>query len=337
MWCLVALLVVFCGLTSIKLSYNSKSGRIDKKFSGVEKIGEQGIVKSAVITNRKTGTAPFDAVEGRGNDVGPDDNVVRSFDKISWTVETTMQVKEGQTATSIKGGDLNVEVTLPESCANVVSWDIDSMAWTEGTASVSENGRVFSAKYHMNDQEVTVPGKQNIEIVLEILGVPNNIDITPEFKFWIEGNEDSGAEKNIPGLGLLPLETTFTKDKTRTQVDRLLDDIDGFFSPLSACRVKGYEIHHGKTSLLLSDGRKLPAPPVCTSGNVLGTYIHGFFDSDQIFDKIIRLLCDRKGLPLPEYKSYQSEREEAYDRLADLVRKSLDMDSVYKIVFGQKV
>ena len=191
MWCLVALLVVFCGLTSIKLSYNSKSGRIDKKFSGVEKIGEQGIVKSAVITNRKTGTAPFDAVEGRGNDVGPDDNVVRSFDKISWTVETTMQVKEGQTATSIKGGDLNVEVTLPESCANVVSWDIDSMAWTEGTASVSENGRVFSAKYHMNDQEVTVPGKQNIEIVLEILGVPNNIDITPEFKFWIEGNEDS--------------------------------------------------------------------------------------------------------------------------------------------------
>lgn len=172
---------------------------------------------------------------------------------------------------------------------------------------------------------------------LPVAGICGGFQLLGQFLHDEEGNEDSGAEKDIPGLGLLPLETTFTKDKTRTQVDRVLDDINGIFASLSSCRVKGYEIHHGKTSLLLNDGRKLPAPPVCTSGNVLGTYIHGFFDSDQIFDKIIRLLCDRKGLPLPEYKSYQSEREEAYDRLADLVRKSLDMDSVYKIVFGKKV
>lgn len=43
----------------------------------------------------------------------------------------------------------------------------------------------------MSDQEVTVPGKQNIEIVLDVLGAPNDLEITPQFKFWIEGNDDS--------------------------------------------------------------------------------------------------------------------------------------------------
>lgn len=190
-WCLVAVLVVFCGLTGIKLSYNYSSGKIGEKFGDVERVGRQGVVNSAVITNRKTGTAPFDTTEGRGNDVSQTDNIVRSFDKVSWNIETTMKIKDGQTATSITGGDINVEVTLPESCVGVVSWDIDSMSWTEGTSSVSENGRVFSAKYHMSDQEVTVPGKQNIEIVLDVLGAPNDLEITPQFKFWIEGNDDS--------------------------------------------------------------------------------------------------------------------------------------------------
>lgn len=190
-WCLVAVLVVFCGLTGIKLSYNYSSGKIGEKFGDVERVGRQGVVNSAVITNRKTGTAPFDTTEGRGNDVSQTDNIVRSFDKVSWNIETTMKIKDGQTATSITGGDINVEVTLPESCVGVVSWDIDSMSWTEGTSSVSENGRVFSAKYHMSDQEVTVPGKQNIEIVLDVLGARNDLEITPQFKFWIEGNDDS--------------------------------------------------------------------------------------------------------------------------------------------------
>lgn len=228
-WCLVAVLVVVCGLTGVKLSYNYSSGKIGEKFGDVERVGRQGIVKSAVITNRKTGTAPFDTTEGRGNDVSQTDNIVRSFDKVSWTIENTMKIKDGQTATSITGGDINVEVTLPESCVGVVSWDIDSMPWTEGTSSVSENGRVFSAKYHMSDQEVTVPGKQNIEIVLDVLGAPNDLEITPQFKLWIEGNDDS--EKVVindidtikasaaPNYNIQLKRNTFTSNKVTVNYD----------------------------------------------------------------------------------------------------------------------
>ena len=80
-WCLVAVLVVVCGLTGIKLSYNYSSGKIGEKFGDVERVGRQGVVNSAVITNRKTGTAPFDTTEGKGNDVSQTDNIVEALIK----------------------------------------------------------------------------------------------------------------------------------------------------------------------------------------------------------------------------------------------------------------
>ncbi len=153
-----------------------------------------------------------------------------------------------------------------------------------------------------------------------------------------DGNEDEGRQSEMAALGLLPIETSFTKEKTRAQVDTVLQKIVGIFAPLSGCRVTGYEIHQGVTRFFSTDdGEKTAVPSVCVCENVLGTYIHGFFDSDEISRATIALLCQRKGIPLPAYQPYQQERQAAYDRLADLVRKSLNMDAVYKIVFGNKV
>ena len=143
-----------------------------------------------------------------------------------------------------------------------------------------------------------------------------------------DGNEDASAQAAIPALGLLPTETTFTAEKTRTQVTAQLPHIDGVFSALSGCAVRGYEIHHGRTATAEN--------LVCIKGSVLGTYIHGFFDSDEVSRAFISLLCARKGIPVPDYVPYQTEREKAYDRLAASVRASLDMDAVYRIVFGKK-
>lgn len=186
--------VVFVSLTII-FSQVSKNNEISTNLYGITEAdiqaGKQGIITSATITDRKTGTAPFDLSDGAGNDVSETDNVVRSFDEIRWTIETTMGLKDNSTVTNVTGGYLNIEVTLPESCVNVVKWDIDSMSWTEGTAVVSEDGRTFSAKYHMSDNVATVPGKQNIELVLKVLGAVNNLEINPEFKLWIEGNSDN--------------------------------------------------------------------------------------------------------------------------------------------------
>lgn len=153
--------------------------------------GDSAIVSSANIIQRKTGTGPFDSDDEAGNDSSEDNDIVRSFDEISWTINCNMAIKDGQTITSVKGGYLNIEIALPETLANLVKWNTDAMTWTEGTQQINEDGTVFSAKYHMNENEVTVPGTQSLNISLDVLGAANGTEIIPEFKLWLEGNSDS--------------------------------------------------------------------------------------------------------------------------------------------------
>ena len=75
-----------------------------------------------LLIQTKTGTGPWDSNDEPGNDSSEDNNIVRSFDQITYTVDLTMSLKKGITDTSLKGGVINVEAVLPENCANVVSW-----------------------------------------------------------------------------------------------------------------------------------------------------------------------------------------------------------------------
>lgn len=101
--------------------------------------GDSAIVSSANIIQRKTGTGPFDSDDEAGNDSSEDNDIVRSFDEISWTINCNMAIKEGQTITSVKGGYLNIEIVLPETLANLVKWNTDAMTWTEGTQQINED------------------------------------------------------------------------------------------------------------------------------------------------------------------------------------------------------
>ena len=70
------------------------------------------------------------------------------------------------------------------------------------------------------------------------------------------------------------------------------------------------------------------------SGNIYGTYIHGFFDRGEIAETVVRSLARRKGI---EYRGgeavdHSEFREREFDRLAEILRSSLDMDHVYSIL-----
>ena len=52
------------------------------------------------------------------------------------------------------------------------------------------------------------------------------------------------------GLGLLPVTTTFTTEKTRTRVNGTLLHVEGNLKALENLKFEGYEIHMGKTELL---------------------------------------------------------------------------------------
>ena len=151
--------------------------------------GDIGYITSAEA-KVKTGVGPFDDNDDPGNDSSEENNIVRSFDQITWTYELTFGLKPGTTETSLRGGVIEVEAQLPESLTNLVEWNLDSMLWLE-EANVSEDGMNLTGKYTMSDEEITIPGKTNVVFVLQVKNATQGTEIQPTFKFKLSGNEEN--------------------------------------------------------------------------------------------------------------------------------------------------
>ena len=140
---------------------------------------------------------------------------------------------------------------------------------------------------------------------------------------------ESGKPLSLAGLGLLPTRTTFDAQKRRTQVRAV-----ALGAPFAGARMTGYEIHNGRTTVngepfcRLADG----TPEGCVCKNVFGTYLHGLFDSGELTQALVKLLCARKGISPRETRptSMAEYRQTQFDLLADGVRKALDMGAVYR-------
>ena len=159
-----------------------------------------------------------------------------------------------------------------------------------------------------------------------VLGVCGGFQMLGELLSDPEGVERSGSMR---GMGLLPCETVFSPQKTRTQTAASVTA-----EPFAGAEIDGYEIHMGKTRrragvpfCRLADGREDGA----ASGHVFGTYLHGLFESGALTERLAVWLLARKGLspeegPVESHRAYQ---ERQYDLLADAVRSSLDLNAVY--------
>ena len=188
---IMVLLGIFALIFSLNNKKNESLGAGNEEFN-VEGIinGDKGYISSAQVIQTKTGTGPWDANDEPGNDSSEDNNIVRSFDQVIWTVESTMQMKPNSGVNSLTGGILNIEAKLPETCT-YMKWDIESMTWTEGTGKLSDAGRTLSAQYKMSESNITVPGKQTLTLILKLEGAKNALEIKPEIKVWLEGNEEN--------------------------------------------------------------------------------------------------------------------------------------------------
>ncbi|MBR4920692.1 MAG: cobyric acid synthase [Prevotella sp.] len=120
-----------------------------------------------------------------------------------------------------------------------------------------------------------------------------------------------GDITNMPGLGLLPIHTTITAEKTTRQVT----------FEFNGQKCQGYEIHQG-----VSDTDEA----ILTADHCMGTYIHGILDNAPFIDYLLRPYADK--LASTEPFDYQAYKEQQYDRLADLVRQHVDIPAVYRIM-----
>ena len=118
-----------------------------------------------------------------------------------------------------------------------------------------------------------------------------------------------GSIASLPGLGLLPIHTTMTREKTTRQVTFMFEG--------HACQ--GYEIHQG-----VSDTEQ----PILMTDHCIGTYIHGFLDHAPVID----YLLNGQTAAAHAHQSLADFKDEQYDKLADHVRRHVDMDKIYEIL-----
>ena len=175
------------------------------------------------------------------------------------------------------------------------------------------------------------------------------------------------AQGQAEGLGLLPVTTVYSGTKETNRVKGEVAEAPGILQGAWGLPVEGYEIHMGRS--FPSDQQ--PTPPnsesslqktashaqveapfhirersgrpwegfdgaIDPSGRVFGTYIHGLFHNSGLRRAILRNLAQWKGVPLPQAGGLQGRdgpqsRDGEYDKLARLVRGSINMELVYQM------
>jgi cobyric acid synthase len=140
--------------------------------------------------------------------------------------------------------------------------------------------------------------------------------------------------ESAEGLGLLPVDTVLERNKVQTVYGGKISEATGVLCDIRGKELCGYEIHMGKT---------LPFEDVCEftdkgtgycSGNVYGTYVHGFFDKRDIVAFIIEKIADNRGkkMSTDSLLDYSEFKEMQYDLLARGLKESLDMEYIYRIL-----
>ena len=152
-----------------------------------------------------------------------------------------------------------------------------------------------------------------------------------------QGMESGGRPCSREGLGLLHVITVLHTEKITRRVSGRVRAAAFCGHVWRETGFRGYEIHVGGT--VLCDG---PAPfaditPAGASGAspdgavseddlVFGTYVHGLFDDDPIRHAFLDAARVARGLsPARDHAFVAAEREARLDRLADHLRRSLNL------------
>ncbi len=152
--------------------------------------------------------------------------------------------------------------------------------------------------------------------------------------FHVESSNDS-----VNALGFLNFTTKMEKEKTTRQVKVRVNPT---CSKMYVNEIlEGYEIHMGindyisKNFLFENIHTKEQDGLISDNGKIWGTYIHGIFDNDHFrrnFLNNIRLDKGLKPLKLDSAYNYKQLKEEGFNKLAELLKESIDFQLLLKIM-----
>jgi adenosylcobyric acid synthase len=145
------------------------------------------------------------------------------------------------------------------------------------------------------------------------------------------------------GLGILDVETCLLREKITLQAIAKLKNPNSLTGKSVNAQFSGYEIHLGDTTLgenvqplfrlqRLGDAQWQDDGAISEAGRVMGTYLHGMFDSVEGLNWLLshwRRICEKNGTSA-SVSDPAVERERRYDALADHFRGHMNLDLIYQ-------
>ena len=223
----------------------------------------------------------------------------------------------------------NVRVRYVTSLADLGEPHAIILPGTKSTVSdlmwLNERGFVAAIRAHAHRGAAIVGICGGYQMLGRVIRDPNHVE-----------SERDATE----GLGLLDVETIFLADKATHQARVRVAASNGFWRELNGQELRGYEIHMGKTiggdavARITQRGDSACDEldgAVSADGKNFGTYLHGLFDNANFRNAWLnsigtRTSADERGNEMNDI------REREYDRLAETVRASLDMEQLHRIV-----
>ncbi len=210
-----------------------------------------------------------------------------------------------------------------------------------------------------NPHMIIIPGSKN---TIDDLKIIKNIGLYNKIKelqangtliFGVCGGYQMLGEKIIDdekiegntleelGLNLLDFKTKFNKEKTTIQTKAVIKDKNPLNEYISNIRLEGYEIHNG-----VNEYKENAIPFICDEenriigsinkdGTVIGTYLHGIFDSDEFNLRLIEYIAKRNNISIEDIEkksSYKQHKLREYDKLADLLKENIDIKKLEEII-----
>jgi len=296
-------------------------GFLVNKFRGDPAVLAPGLKKLSRLTNRPfLGTLPY--VSGLGFD-GEDslalDAPMEAKPPLGRDVLRVAVVRLGRisnfTDFDALAHEPGVFVSFTTSPAEALAADLAVLPGTKATvadlAGLRSRGldRVFAERARLG---------------LPTLGICGGYQMLGER--IVDGVESREGE--VPGLGLLPVETVFEGEK-------LLSRRSGKTPFFGEAEVSGYEIRHGRVHrhggepLLVGDG----VDEGCRVGSVLGTSWHGVMESDGFRRSFLRWIAEVRGLDwTPGEKSFAAARESRLENLGDLISENVDREALLRLI-----
>lgn len=156
--------------------------------------------------------------------------------------------------------------------------------------------------------------------------------------------DKAGVEGKVlqeEGFGLLDIRTRFNERKITKQVEaEVVCNLENI-NDLESKNVSGYEIHNGiskvgknvKPFIKDLEGNTIG---VCNKvGNVVGTYLHGIFDSEEFTNSFINALKKNNNIEVSEDNNIREITEyknEQYEKLSRIFEENIDINKIKEIL-----